>query len=170
LPLTLAIVQSLLVTIKDEIFAIPLASVIESIRVAADEIQKVGDTEVIKLRNKVLPLVHLDKILNLNAKKGTISDMLQKSKTLTLGSHKPITSKRDKHFVVVVGTLERPFGIVVDHLLNQQEMVIKSMGAIMNDVPAVAGGAVLGNGDVVVVLDIMEIQDNFALKNSRITA
>ena len=171
LPLTLAIVQSLLVSIKNEILAIPLSSVIESIRINDSDIQKVGDVEIIKLRNKVLPLMHLDKVLDLDAKRGTMSDMIAMRKN-TLATSRRLHSdpNRKKHFVVVVGQQDRPFGIVVDYLLNQQEMVIKSMGSIMNDIPAVAGGSVLGNGDVVLVLDILKLQDAISSKTRGIAA
>ena len=171
LPLTLAIVQSLLVNIKDEIFAIPLSSVIESIRITDSEIQRVGDAQIIKLRNKVLPLLHLDEVLNLDAKQHTMSAMIaQRKKTLTTGRKSHPEPNHKKHFVVVVGQQDRPFGIVVDYLLNQQEMVIKSMGAIMSDIPAVAGGSVLGNGEVVLVLDILKLQDTINSKNRGVAA
>ena len=171
LPLTLAIVQSLLVNIRNEIFAIPLSSVIESIRINESEIQKVGDAQIIKLRNKVLPLLHLDKVLHLDAKRDTMSAMIAQRRN-TLAAHRMARpeSKNKKHFVVVVGQQDRPFGIVVDYLLNQQEMVIKSMGNIMSDIPAVAGGSVLGNGEVVLVLDILELQDSISAKNRGISA
>lgn len=71
----------------------------------------------------------------------------------------------DRLFVVVVGTAERRFGLVVDNLLNQQEMVIKSMGNLMTDIPCLAGGAILGNGEVVLVLDIGELEDHFRSKS-----
>ena len=161
LPLTLAIVQSLLVRVKSEIFAIPLGSVIESIRIAPDEIQKVGDSEVIKLRNKVLPLMHLGDELKLANKKDTMADYIHQLKSQDSSDRK---RKQEKMFVVVVGQPDRPFGILVDQLLNQQEMVIKSMGRLMSDIPCVAGGAVLGNGEVVLVLDIPELEEAFSTK------
>jgi two-component system chemotaxis sensor kinase CheA len=64
-----------------------------------------------------------------------------------------------------VGNGDRRFGIVVDQLLNQQEMVIKSLGKVMSGTPCVAGGAVLGNGEVVLVLDLQELEDKFRTKS-----
>ena len=154
LPLTLAIVQSLLVKSNDEVFAIPLSSVIESIRIPPSEIQKVGDTQVYKLRDKVLPLIHLDDVLDLESKKGSYAEHIAARKRR--GKTK---AKQDRMFVVVVGHADRPTGIVVDQLLNQQEMVIKSMGGLMRDIPCVAGGAVLGHGEVVLVLDVPELEE-----------
>ena len=153
LPLTLAIVQSLLVRSRGEIFAIPLASVIESIRISPKDIQRIGDAEIYRLRDTVLPLVHLDEAMSLSSQEGSVSDLLKQK-------HKPRRSKvkSDRLFVVVVGQADRPTGIVVDQLLNQQEMVIKSMGPLMRNIPCVAGGAVLGHGEVVLVLDIPELE------------
>lgn len=162
LPLTLAIVQSLLVNAHGETFAIPLGSVIESIRIEPSDIQKVGEAEVIRLRDKVLPLMHLDEALNLAHKTGSVPSLLAAQK-----NHNLLRQRRNQErlFVVVVGHAERPFGIVVDQLLNQQEMVIKSMGNLMRDIPCVAGGAVLGNGEVVLVLDIPELEESFSSKS-----
>lgn len=154
LPLTLAIVQSLLVRSQQETFAIPLSSVIESIRIAPNEIQKIGDTEVYKLRDRVLPLIHLSEALDLKTKKGSFSEHLDSRK-----KHYGKSKKQDRLFVVVVGHADRPTGIVVDQLLNQQEMVIKSMGTLMRNIPCVAGGAVLGHGEVVLVLDVPELEE-----------
>ncbi|MEI8026545.1 MAG: chemotaxis protein CheA [Pseudomonadota bacterium] len=153
LPLTLAIVQSLLVKSESDVFAIPLSTVVESIRIHPSEIQHIGNSEVIKRRDSILPLVYLNKVLDLNDKDKKIwykfnqaEDNLERSKR-----HKRL-------FVVVIGTGDKKFGIVVDHLLNQQEMVIKPMGALLKQIPCVAGGAILGNGEAVLVLDMAEVE------------
>ena len=169
LPLTLAIVKSLLVKARSETFAIPLNTVVESLRIKPAEIQKIGETEVIKRRNEVLPLLYLHEALALEGKAancwytnnsavGESTDRRQSKKT------------NDRLFVVVVGSAERRFGIVVDTLLNQQEMVIKSMGPILREIPCVAGGAILGNGEVVLVLDIGELESVFRNKTRGIAA
>lgn len=163
LPLTLAIVKSLLVQTKQEMFAIPLNAVVESIRIKPSEIQKVGDAEVIKRRNYVLPLLYLHEALDLDAK----GERCWYAKSVNVQNN--VIVKKNMHqerlFVVVVGNAERRFGIVVDTLLNQQEMVIKSMGHLMRDIPCVAGGAILGNGEVVLVLDIGELESFFRSKS-----
>ncbi len=153
LPLTLAIVQSLLVRSRGEIFAIPLGAVIESIRISPKEIQRIGEVEVYRLRETVLPLVHLDEAMQLSTIEGTVSDLIHTKQGL-----RRTRQRTDRLFVVVVGQPDRPIGIVVDQLLNQQEMVIKSMGPLMRNIPCVAGGAVLGQGEVVLVLDIPELE------------
>lgn len=161
LPLTLAIVQSLLVESLGETFAIPLSTVVESVRIKPEDVQRVGDTEVIKRHGRVLPLMHLHDTLDLGAK----ADVSWYSGYRRQGEDDAalVTRARrtDRLYVVIVGSGDHRFGIVVDQLLNQQEMVIKSMGPVMKGVPCVAGGAVLGNGEVVLVLDIQELEDRF---------
>jgi len=162
LPLTLAIMQSLLVESQGEIFAIPLSAVIESVRIKPDEVQYVGDSEVIKRHDKVLPLMHLHDTLEL-ALKNQSSWYSAKPQTEELKRQAALhlARRKDRLYVVIVGSGDRRFGIVVDQLLSQQEMVIKSLGPVMKKIPSVAGGAVLGNGEVVLVLDIQELEDRF---------
>lgn len=160
LPLTLAIVQSLLVRSKEEIYAMPLSSVIESIRISPSDIQRIGEVEVIKLRDDVLPLLHLDHTLSIMRKDQDYWYGLPKDDKDHGQDERMLRRLRERLFVVVVGSAERRFGIVVDSLLNQQEMVIKSMSQLMSDVPCFAGGAVLGNGEVVLVLDIPELESH----------
>ncbi len=165
LPLTLAIVQSLLVSSHGETYAIPLSSVIESIRIHPKSVQRVGDVEVIKLRDHVLPLIHLGDMLDLKRKQETMAHLMHvnvdgEDATEKLTARQT-RRRQERLYVVVVGSAEHRYGIVVDQLLNQQEMVIKSMGPLMKDIPCVAGGAVLGHGEVVLVLDVGELVDAF---------
>lgn len=164
LPLTLAIVQSLLVESRNEILAIPLSSVVESIRITPKEIQRVGDSEVIKLRDRVLPLLYLEEALDLCSKDENFWYSLPEREGNTKIKEKIKFRRQERLFVVVVGSAERRFGLVVDQLLNQQEMVIKTMGPLMKNIPCVAGGSVLGNGEVVLVLDVVEIESHFRSK------
>lgn len=160
LPLTLAIMQSLLVEAGGECFAVPLSTVIESVRIKPEEIQNIGDTEVIKRHGKVLPLLHLHEVLELS-RRGDVCWYAHKDPEQTRLSQVRIARRKERLYVVIVGTGDRRFGLVVDQLLNQQEMVIKSLGPVLRKIPCVAGGAVLGNGEVVLVLDIQELEDRF---------
>jgi two-component system chemotaxis sensor kinase CheA len=164
LPLTLAIMQSLLVGIQEEVLAIPLSSVVESIRIKPSEIQKVGDSEVIKLRNTVLPLMYLDEVLGLESKNRNYWYRHHDQASIQSVVQKRRQKRSERMYVVVVGTAERRYGLVVDALLNQQEMVIKPLGPLMRGTPCVAGGAVLGNGEVVLVMDIPEIETYYRSK------
>lgn len=164
LPLTLAIMQSLLVGISEEVYAIPLSSVVESIRIKPGEIQHVGETEVIKLRNTVLPLLYLEDVLDLRKKD---TDYWYNHGDVAIAKQtaaKRKVRRKDRLFVVVVGSADRRFGLVVDALLNQQEMVIKPMGPMIRGIPCVAGGAVLGSGEVVLVLDVPEVETFYRTK------
>lgn len=184
LPLTLAIVQSLLVKSSHATFAIPLSSVIESVRIKPEEIQRIGEAEVIKRHDKVLPLMYLTDVLGMAARDEyswyDIALPSSGDKNSPAPMNRPASQAQEpldiqaslltdpldqRLFVVIVGSGEKRFGIVVDHLLHQQEMVIKSMGPLMTGVPCIAGGAVLGNGEVVLVLDISELEDTFKSKD-----
>ncbi len=132
LPLTLAIIQALLVTVKDEIYAIPIASIKEIIDVARDDIKVVQKgKEIIMLRNQVIPIKYLHKIVGLEADLDT----------------------RRKYTVVIVKRGEKLTGIVVDKLLGQQDIVIKSLGKYLEGIRLVSGATILGDGSVAMILD-----------------
>lgn len=134
LPLTLAIVQGLLVVSHDETFIIPLSSVLETLRVNKEEIESVNRREVITLRDGVLPIVDLNQIL----KGGTA-----------------VREEGTKPYVVVVGLAEQRLGLIVDELLGQEEVVIKTMGQFLGKTQGVAGATILGDGRVRLIVDLM---------------
>jgi two-component system chemotaxis sensor kinase CheA len=136
LPLTLAIIQGLLVDINKETVVIPLNSVIEVVRVDNDQIHTINNQEVINLRDSVLPLVDVDKILY----------------RLSGNDENKIWQ-----YVVVVGIAEKRFGIKVDSLLGQKEVVIKSLGSYLGNIHGIAGSTIMGDGKVVVILDLAEV-------------
>jgi two-component system chemotaxis sensor kinase CheA len=134
LPLTLAIITALMVEVGGEIFAIPLSGVLESIRIRAEEIHDVGGTEVINLRDQLLPIRRLDRFFGLNS-----------------------MVEREQEYVVVVGSGEKRGGLVVDRLLGQQEIVIKALDDYLGDLPGISGGTVLGDGSISMIVDISSI-------------
>ncbi len=136
LPLTLAIIQGLLVDVRKETVVIPLNSVIEVIRVDKDQIHTINNQEVIKLRDTVLPLIDIDKILYKFDDNG----------------HEKVWQ-----YVVVVGIAEKRFGIKVDEMLGQKEVVIKSLGSYLGNIHGIAGSTIMGDGKVVVILDLAEV-------------
>ena len=170
LPLTLAIMHSLMVGVSEETVAIPLNSVIESIRIKSSDIQTVGESSVLKLRDKVIPIYHLESILGLERKH--TESWYGTSKHSSNGT--PTTSKQarvnDRKYAVIIGNAERRYGVVVDSLISQQEMVIKPLGQIMQGIPCIAGGAILGDGEVVLVMDTSELEDFHKSKKARISA
>lgn len=134
LPLTLAIIQALMVSVCDEIYAIPLSSVDETTMITASDIKMVQNQEVIMLRGSVLPLYRLGELLSV-----------------------PGQSDTDEMYVVVVRKAEKQIGLVVDSLIGQQEIVIKSLGRLLGGIPGLAGAIVAGDGHVRLILDIITL-------------
>jgi two-component system chemotaxis sensor kinase CheA len=132
LPLTLAIIQALMVELGTEKYAIPLGSIQTIEDVMHSEIKHVHSKEVINLRGTVIPLVRLDKILDVPA-----TD--EQSESLT---------------VVIVSKGDRLAGLVVDNLIGQQEIVIKSIGKYINNNKIIGGATILGDGEVALILDV----------------
>ncbi len=131
LPLTLAIIHALMVNLKEEKFAIPLNNIKEIISIEPSRINMVQDQEVILYRNKTLPIVRLDRVLEV-----------------------PGDEEEKGELVVVIvkkGDLEA--GIVVDSLMGQQEIVIKSLGKYLTGTKVIAGATILGNGSVALIVD-----------------
>lgn len=135
LPLTLAIIQALMVEVGTEKYAIPLGCIqtIEDIRF--DEIKHVHGQKVINLRGVVLPLIHLDEVLDMNER----------------------TQHKESLTVVVVSKGDRYAGLVVDSLIGQQEIVIKSIGSYMETSKLIGGATILGNGEVALILDAIAL-------------
>ncbi|ABB33479.1 CheA signal transduction histidine kinase [Geobacter metallireducens RCH3] len=138
LPLTLAIIQSLLVEVEDETYSIPLAAVLETLRVEEREFHTIGGQEVLKLRDSVLPLMRLQKIFNVA----------------------PSERSRVACYVVVVGVAEKRVGLVVSRLLGQQEVAIKSLGKYLANLPGIAGSTILGDGRVTLIIDPAGLMEN----------
>jgi len=132
IPLTLAIMQALLVSTQEEYFAIPLSSVLETVRVSMDEIYTIEGKNVLKLRDEVLSLVKL-------------SDMFGVDEVFDNGEHA---------YVVVIGLAESKLGIVVDGLVGQEEIVIKSMGDYLKGIEGIAGATIRGDGGVTLITDV----------------
>lgn len=132
LPLTLAIIQALLVMVGNEKYAIPLSSTKEIIKVTPEQIKTVQKQEVILLRNMVVPIVRLDKILEVP----------------------PVERKKKDMTVVIVKKGEKLSGFLVDSLIGQQEIVIKSLGKLLSNIKGIAGATILGDGNVALILDV----------------
>jgi two-component system chemotaxis sensor kinase CheA len=138
LPLTLAITQALMVEINNEIFAIPLGTISETIMVNPAEIKQVRGQDVIVLRQRTIPLVEGARQLNLNVEYGQFM-------------HK------EEIPVVIINSGDRQIGLIVDELLNQQEIVIKSLGNYLTDIKNISGATIVGDGDVALILDVRNI-------------
>ncbi len=138
LPLTLAIIQGMIVKAHGQTLVIPLHSVIEVIRVNKQQIETIRGKEVINLRDSILPIVGLEELIASNGN----------------GS----SDKADEwQYIVEVGIAEKRFGIKVDDLVGQQEVVIKSLGDYLGKINGIAGSTIMGDGTVVIILDINEL-------------
>lgn len=135
LPLTLAIIRALLVSIDKSVYAIPLSSVTETIRMQQDQIEYVNNQEVIVVRGKVLPLMRLKKVFR----------------------NSYDNEDRGKLFVVVVNLAGQQVGLVVDSLVGEQEIVIKSLGKYIGDVQGISGATILGDGNVALIVDVSNL-------------
>lgn len=133
LPLTLAIIQALLVKIQDEMYAIPLGSIDSTINISPDDIKTVKNKEVIVLRGQIIPIIRGADVLQVPKAEG---------------------EENEDIFVVVVHIGDRKAGIVVDNLIGQQEIVIKTMGKLLAGLKVISGATVLGDGRVALILDI----------------
>lgn len=133
LPLTLAIIQALLVKVCEEIYAIPLGSIDSTISITQHDIKTIQNQEVILLRGQIIPIIRLSKDLG-------IPENNQK--------------QQEELFIVIVHMGDNKAGIVVDNLIGQQEIVIKSLGKLLAGIKVIAGATILGNGQVALILDI----------------
>ncbi|MEW6542425.1 MAG: chemotaxis protein CheA [Nitrospirota bacterium] len=137
LPLTIAIIQALLVEVERATFAIPLGSVIEAVKITRSDIKAINGREVLNLRERVLPLFRL-------AEEFCI----------------PSDNQQEIFYVVVAGLGDKQVGVIVDRLRSQEEVVIKSMGDYMAEIKGIAGATITGEGKVVLILDIAELVES----------
>ena len=132
IPLTLAIIQALIVGVQEEYYAIPLSSVIETVRANQDEIYIVEGRSVLRLRDEILTLVRLSDIFKVDSVIKNSSEM----------------------YVVVIGLAENKIGIIVDYLVGQEEVVIKSLGYYLKGTEGIAGATVRGDGKITLIVDV----------------
>jgi two-component system chemotaxis sensor kinase CheA len=133
LPLTLAVIQGLLVAVHGTVYVMPLASVTETLLIEQREIMTIRGRNVIRLRNNVIPLVTLDNASGLGKRRA---------------------DRVGKCFIVVAKDGEKSIGVVVDELMEQQEFVVKPLGKFLVDIRGIAGATILGDGQVGLILDV----------------
>ena len=131
LPLTLAIIQALMVNLNQEKFAIPLNNIKEITTIETNKITMVQDQEVVLYRNKTLPIIRMKQVLDIEHEHEELSELI----------------------VVIVKKGDVEAGLVVDSLIGQQEIVIKSLGKYLTGIKAIAGATILGNGSVALIVD-----------------
>lgn len=143
LPLTLAIISTLLVKVTSYIYAIPLVNVVEIVEIEKKEISKIGGQEAITIRNDVINIVHLDEIF----------------------CHGTTTKGRDRLRIVIVAVADNKIGFVVEQLVGEQEVVIKALDNKLLESPGVAGASILGDGSVTLVVDVPTLIEKVILES-----
>ncbi|OGW55979.1 MAG: hypothetical protein A2Y48_02455 [Nitrospirae bacterium RIFCSPLOW2_12_42_9] len=131
IPLTLAIIQVLMVKISNEIYALPLSSILETVRVPKNSIKSIDGQDVLRVRDLLIPLVRLQNVLDINSG----------------------DSEKDWVCVVLMAIAEKKVGIIVDELCHQEEVVIKSVGSYFSDIKEISGATITGDGKVGLILD-----------------
>ncbi len=134
LPLTLAIIQGLLVKVGKEIYSIPISSVIESHRIKPSEIRMIDNYEVFNVRNDVVSLLRLNRLFRIQ------------------------TAEQSEYcFVVIVGTSDKRVGLMVDSLIGEEDVVIKPLRDQFTNSPGIAGASILGDGSVCLIIDVSQL-------------
>ncbi|MDR0495595.1 MAG: chemotaxis protein CheA [Treponema sp.] len=134
LPLTLAIIQGLLVRVGSEIYSIPITSVIESLRVKPEDIKKIDNYEVFNIRSDVISLLRLNRLFGIKTEE-----------------------HQDYNFIVIVGTAEKKMGFMVDSLIGEEDVVIKPLRDQFTNSPGIAGASILGDGSVSLIIDVSQL-------------
>ncbi|OBV28711.1 chemotaxis protein CheA [Helicobacter sp. CLO-3] len=137
IPLTLAIIQALLVGAQEEYYAIPLSSVIETVRIGQDEIYSVDGKSVLRLRDQVLSLVRLADIFGVDS----------------------VLESPNEVYVVIIALAEQKIGVIVDYLIGQEEVVIKSLGYYLKSTRGIAGATVRGDGKITLIVDVAAMME-----------
>ena len=149
IPLTLAIIQALLVGVQEEYYAIPLASVLETVRINKTDIYTVENKTVMNLRDEVLSIVYLGDLFGVEN----------------------IFSTSDFTYVVVLMLAESKVGVIVDSLVGQEEIVIKSLGEYLKSIQGIAGATIRGDGRVTLIVDVgvlIEMSKNIKFTNTHV--
>ncbi len=136
IPLTLAIIQGLLVRVGTEIYSIPIANVIESQCININEISHIDNYEIMNVRNEVISVLRLSRLFNI-----------------------PESQTGDECYIVIVGTQEKKIGVMVDTLIGEEDVVIKPLRDKFTNSPGIAGASILGDGSVSLIIDVSQLLD-----------
>jgi len=143
LPLTLAIIQGLLVRVGTEVYALPITSVVDSHRIRPADIKIIDNYEVFNVRKDVISLLRLNRLFGISSDEGNLY-----------------------HYVVVVGTGDKKIGLIVDSLIGEEDVVIKPIKDHFTASPGIAGATILGDGKVALIIDVSQLLE-LGLRNER---
>jgi two-component system chemotaxis sensor kinase CheA len=134
IPLTLAIIQGLLVRVGKEMYAIPITAVLDSHRIKPEEIRMIDNYEVFNVREDVVSLMRLNRIFNI-----------------------PTEENKEHYFVVIVGSGDKKMGLIVDQLIGEEDVVIKPLRDHYTNAPGIAGANITGDGTVSLIIDVSQL-------------
>jgi len=140
LPLTLAIIKAMLVSVRQEIYAIPLVNIRETIKIDNQELKALQNFEVVKVRNEIIPVIRLDKELAIASKPG---DKEEYSERVSL---------------VICEFGKKALALVVSQVIGEQDIAVKPLGSLIKRTQGIAGATILGDGKVALILDIMSLR------------
>ncbi len=136
IPLTLAIIQGLLIRVGQEIYAIPITSVVDSHRINSSDINMIDNYEVFNVREDVVSLIRLNRLFGI-----------------------PTDENKETHYVVIVGTGDKKMGLMIDSLIGEEDVVIKPLKDKYTNTPGIAGATILGDGTVALIIDVSQLLD-----------
>lgn len=151
LPLTLAIIPTLLARVREQVFALPLHNVVEILKLDASFINRVRGREVAYIRGEILPLFRLVEVFRFD-RNGRLNQNAD-------GESGQEETDKQKGFVVSLNYRDTQFGVVVDELLGKQDVVIKSLGYPLNDIRGISGATLLGDGRIGLIVDIAALME-----------
>lgn len=157
LPLTLAIIRGLLVSVSDVCYVVPLGSVIETLLIDWNEVQRVNQNDVVVIRGMTTPLVRLSSLFGGKSAPVAPPQIAKTDRVKAKAEAKckgAVPEDDESLYVVIVGVGERRFGLVVDTLIGEQEVVIKSLSRHCGDAAGISGATILGDGNVALILDV----------------
>src|SRR6056297_718833 len=136
IPLTLAIIQGLLIRVGEEIYAVPITSVVDSHRINAGDVKMIDNYEVFNVREDVVSLLRLSRLFGV-----------------------PSNDQKETQYVVIVGSGEKKMGLMVDSLIGEEDVVIKPLKDKYTNIPGIAGATILGDGTVALIIDVSQLLD-----------
>lgn len=162
IPITIAIVNSLIIKCSDVFFAIPLYFIQETLRIYEDEIQIVDRYEVIQLRKKLLSILQLNQILDLNKFEKKAIQILEED---IIAAFRKKKHTKKKHFIVVINLGNKQIGLIVDQLISEQDIVIKPLSRFIDEIDGISGVTILGDGNIAYILDPIKLVSFFLSKH-----
>lgn len=157
LPLTLAIINTLLVKVKNNIFAIPFSNIERSVIILESDIKSIADQKIAIVDGEKIPLIQADRIFDL------VLEDFEKDKRIKISEEENEKGEGEKIVVVIIKQGNKTSGIVVDSLLEEEEIIVKPLPSVLRGTKGFSGSTILGNGSTVLIIDVASILENEVL-------